>query len=183
MMNRVTMLFVAAVSTCALHAQTTAPVSLSADVKQAYNGIKGDIMKAAEKMPEAGYSFQPSKEERNFGAWVAHVADLQVGWCSQFAGAARSGNAASKTSKADLLAALKESFEVCDPLYEGTTDSNVNDPTPTFRGPRPRAAALYLNIAHDNECYGSMAVYLRMQSQLPPSTERQIANQNKQAKK
>jgi hypothetical protein len=27
------------------------------------------------------------------------------------------------------------------------------------------------NIAHDNECYGSMAVYLRLKGIVPPSTE------------
>src|SRR5437764_2985350 len=30
-------------------------------------------------IPEDGYTLRPSKEERTFGQWVAHVADAQAG--------------------------------------------------------------------------------------------------------
>src|SRR3972149_4160345 len=103
-------------------AQTAAP-SMSGDIKQAYNGIKNNLTLAAAKMPEEGYSFQPTKEQRSFGGWVAHVADSQTTTCSRIAGAQRTLNAASKTSKADLIAALKESFDACDPVYAALTDA------------------------------------------------------------
>ncbi len=145
--------------------------SVAADLKQSYNGIKNNIMAAAEKMAEADYNFQPTAPERSFGGWVAHVADSQLGGCSRIAGTPKQGTAGSKTSKADLIAALKESFDVCDAVYEGTTDANLNDPVPSFRGQTPRVSALYGNIAHDQECYGTMAVYLRLKGLVPPSTE------------
>jgi hypothetical protein len=147
------------------------PVSMSADLNQKYNQIKNNLTKAAENMPEDGYSLQPSKEERNFGAWVAHVADAQAGACSGIAGERKNIGAAQKTSKADLVAALKQSFEICDAVYSGTTDANVNDMVPSFGGQVPRAAALYGTLIHDNECYGSMAVYLRVKGLVPPSSE------------
>lgn len=160
---------VTALSAATLFAQGTP--SVAGDLKQSYNGIKNNIMAAAEKMPEADYSFQPTMPERNFGGWVAHVADSQMGACSRIAGAPKQLNAGSKTSKADLIAALKESFDACDAVYEGTTDANLNEPVPSFRGQTPRVSALYGNIAHDQECYGTMAVYLRLKDQVPPSTE------------
>jgi uncharacterized damage-inducible protein DinB len=147
------------------------PVSMTADLNQKYNAIKNNLTKAAEEMPEDGYSLQPSKEERNFGAWVAHVADAQAGGCSGIAGARKNIGAASKTSKADLVAALKESFDICDAVYSGTTDANLNEMVASFGGQTPRAAALYGTLIHDNECYGSMAVYLRLKGLVPPSTE------------
>jgi uncharacterized damage-inducible protein DinB len=159
-----------ALSAAKLFAQG-APPSVAADLKQSYSGIKNNIMVAAEKMAEADYSFQPTAPERNFGGWVAHVADAQLGACSRIAGAPKQPNAGSKTSKADLMAALKESFDACDAVYEGTTDANLNDPVPSFRGQTPRVSALYGNIAHDQECYGTMAVYLRLKGIVPPSTE------------
>ena len=152
-----------------LYAQS-AP-SVAADLKQSYNGIKNNILQAAEKMPDDAYSFKPSPAERDFGGWVAHVADAQAGGCSRIAGSARQVNAASKTSKADLILALKESFQICDAVYEGTTDANLTEGVPSFRGQTPRISALYGNIAHDQECYGSMAVYLRLKGIVPPSTE------------
>lgn len=141
------------------------------DLKQAYTGVKNDILQAAEKMPDADYSYMPTPQERNFGGWVAHVAEAQMGACSGINGARKRSDAGSKTSKADLVAALKESFDECDKAIDGTTESNMNEPVPSFRGQTPRIAALFGNISHDNECYGSMAVYLRMKGIVPPSTE------------
>lgn len=146
------------------------PVSMPADLNQKYNAIKNNLTKAAEDMPEDGYGFQPTKEERNFGAWVAHVTDAQVRTCSGVAGERKNLDAASKTSKADLVAALKESFDMCDAVFSGTNDSNMMTMVPSFGGEVPRASALYGMIIHSNECYGSMAVYLRLKDVVPPST-------------
>jgi hypothetical protein len=156
-----------------LQAQMTqmAAPSMSGDIKQAYNGIKNNLTLAAEKMPEDGYGFQPTPEQRNFGGWVAHVADAQMTTCSRITGTQRALNAASKTSKADLIAALKESFAACDVVYNALTDANAADAVAAGRAQRPRLTVLAGNVAHDNECYGSMAVYLRLKGIVPPSTE------------
>jgi hypothetical protein len=154
----------------AVRAQNAVP-SATMGIKGSYNGIKMNLTKAADKMPEDGYGFQPTKEERNFGAWVAHVADTQMGLCSRIAGAEKNINSASKTRKADLVAALKESFDTCDAVYDGLTDANAGDAVPSFRGQAARLAVLANNVAHDNECYGSMAVYLRLKGVVPPSSE------------
>jgi uncharacterized damage-inducible protein DinB len=151
-------------------AQMGAP-SMAGDIKQAYSSIKSNLTLAAEKMPEDGYNYQPTKEERNFGAWVAHVADAQLGTCSRIAGSNATPNAASKTTKADLIAALKASFDACDPVYAALTDANAAEAVAAGRAQRPRLTVLAGNIAHDNECYGSMAVYLRLKGIVPPSTE------------
>ncbi len=156
------------------HAQIGAPAaapSMSGDIKTAYNAIKNNLTLAAAKMPEADYNFQPTKEQRNFGAWVAHVADSQMTTCSRITGTQRALNAASKTSKADLVAALKESFDACDAVYNALTDANAADVVAAGRAQRPRLTVLAGNVSHDNECYGSMAVYLRLKGIVPPSTE------------
>ncbi|MBZ5576318.1 MAG: DinB family protein [Acidobacteriia bacterium] len=146
--------------------------SMAAAVKQSYNQMKGLLTRAAEEMPDEGYSFQPTPAERNFGGWVAHVAESQMNTCSTIAGARKSSDAGSKTSKADLMAALKESFDACDPVFEGLTDANAADGVPSFRGQAPRLTSLFGMLSHDNECYGSMAVYLRLKEVVPPSSQR-----------
>jgi hypothetical protein len=164
-------LLLAVTLTAGLYAQGRGgPVSMPADINQKYNQIKNNLTKAAEDMAEDGYSLQPSKDERNFGAWVAHVADSQANTCSTVAGERKNIGAASKTSKADLIAALKQSFDMCDAVVSGTTDANANDMVASFGGQVPRTAALYGMLIHDNECYGSMAVYLRLKGVVPPST-------------
>jgi DinB superfamily len=155
------------------------PVSLTAGIVQQYDSVKTDLEKAADAMPEDGYSFKPTPAERDFGGWVAHVAQSQLGTCSRIAGqtpdsatmtmlrGVANGTAA---KKADLVDALKKSFDACDAAYNGLTDANAGDAEQSFRGSTSRIAALAGNVAHDNECYGSMAVYLRLKGVVPPST-------------
>lgn len=155
---------------CPGYGQTPAP-QISSGIQQSYNRIKTLFLAAADKMPESDYSFQPVKEERTFGGWVAHIADAQMGSCSQISGERKSLHAASMTSKTELLAALKASFDACDAVYSGLTDANSGDPVPAFRGQQARAVALANNIVHDTEAYGSMSVYLRLKGIVPPSSE------------
>lgn len=150
--------------------QGSAPSTAEA-IKQSYNVVKRNILGAADKMPDDGYAFKPTPEERNFGGWIAHVADAQTAGCSRALGTPKTPGAGSKTSKADLAAALKDSFDTCDQAYAALTDANANDTVQSFRGPTTRLASLAGNVAHDNECYGAMAVYLRLKGIVPPSSE------------
>lgn len=152
-------------------AQSSAAPSIADAIRQSYNAVKNNLLKAADKMPDDAYAFQPTPQERTFGGWVAHIADAQTGGCSRLLGAPKTPSAGSKTTKADLVAALKDSFDTCDAAYAALTETNANDTVPSFRGPAPRLAVLAFNVAHDNEGYGSMAVYLRLKGIVPPSSE------------
>ena len=152
--------------------------SLSDGIKQGYTGVKTNLMAAANAMPDDGYTFIPSNGERNFGGWVGHVAQAQLGTCTRIAGGTPDSatmamlqgvNSGTAASKADLVAALQKSFDACDAVYNALDDSNAADAVPG-RGVASRISALAGNVAHDNECYGSMAVYLRLKGIVPPST-------------
>src|SRR5438105_3294039 len=92
------------------------------DVKSGYNGIKSTLTKAVEKMPEENFSFKTVPAVRTYGEMVAHVADVQTLLCGIAKGEQKRGTAQGKTSKADLTAALKESFDYCDSVM-----NNMND--------------------------------------------------------
>src|SRR6185369_8444131 len=109
LVNRTLLLILAASIGGALNAQTSA---LIAEGKASYNGIKNNLMKAADKMPEDAYSFKPTPDLQSFGERVAHVAG-QIGTCSGLTGERKPNPATGKTSKADLVAALKASFDAC----------------------------------------------------------------------
>src|SRR3954451_2859250 len=81
-----------------------------AEQKAAYTNNKNNLIKAAEKMPEEAYSFKPTPEMQSFGERMAHIAH-QIGTCSSLTGERKPSPAAGKTSKAELVAALKTSFE------------------------------------------------------------------------
>lgn len=144
---------------------------LSTEVKGAYAGIKGNVTKAAEKMSEENYAFKPSPEVQSFGQRVAHIADANVRTCAAIKGEQKTVNAASKTSKAEIVAALAESFAYCDGVFDGMTDADAAKTITTPRGQRSKLSALWGIVAHDNEVYGAMGVYMRLKGVVPPSSE------------
>lgn len=161
----------ACASTCALQAQAANPNPLSAEVKRAYTQVKSNLLKAAENMPEENYSFKPTPDVRTFGQIIAHVADAQTRMCSAVKGEPKSGSAASRTSKADLVAALQASIADCDAAYDSLTDATISQMINLGRAQRSKLGVLVGNTTHANETYGYLAVYLRLKGLVPPSSE------------
>jgi hypothetical protein len=161
-----------------LQAQT--PDAMVADLQRSWQGIKANIQAAAEAMPEDGYGFKPTPDVRSFGGWIGHAADAQIGSCSGISGQRQNlGAEQGMTTKADLLAALKKSFDACDAVFTATTAANHDEGVQGFGGQTPRASSLYGTIAHSQECYGAMTVYLRLKTIVPPSTARRGAGKKK----
>ena len=169
--NSIVILAAAALGTCPLSAQKADP--FSAEIKQMYDHVKNNVTKLAERMPAEHYNFKPTAETRTFGQIVAHVADVQARTCSTINGTPKSLNAGLKTAKAELVAALKESFSLCDQAFDSLTDSNSFE---TFMMPEgqhhSRAGLLVMAVvSHSDEEYGYMAVYLRLKGLVPPSSD------------
>ncbi len=159
------LLFAAGVS--AVYAQSN---PLTSDLKANYNNIKNNVLKGAEKMPEADYSFKPAPESRTFGEVVTHIATVQAALCASAKGETKQLDG-TKTSKADAVALLKESVDYCDPIYNAMTDATGLEMGKMFGRDRTKFGILDFNVIHDNEMYGTMAVYLRAKGIVPPSSE------------
>jgi uncharacterized damage-inducible protein DinB len=154
---------------------------LSAFNKRAYGQVKDWLLRSAEKMPEENYSFKPTDTVRSFGQIVGHVADVQYLFCS---GALGEKNPApkieqNKTSKAELIAALKDGFAYCDKVYDSMTDAAAAKTVRFFGGDTPKLSVLSTNIAHSAEHYGNLVTYLRLKNLVPPSSEAANAPQPK----
>ncbi len=155
---------------------------LATETKQSYQRIKRFFIAAAEQMPAEHYAFKATDEVRSFGGHVAHIADSQMRSCSNYNGAAKQANAGSLTAKADLVAALKASFTECDKAYDSLTGAGGMEMIEGRRGSRSRFGTLNGNVAHANEVYGSMAVYMRLKGLVPPSTAARGAGMGGRAK-
>ncbi len=162
------LLLSAAVAVAVLPAQNR----MSEEAKTAYQPIKSNLLKAAEKMPEAEYGFKPTPEVRTFGQLIAHVAEAQTAICGITKGLTpKTGSLASTTAKADLVAALKASNDYCDGAYNSMTDQDGAEIVKTPFGPKAKLGVLNFNVEHDAETYGTIAVYLRLKGIVPPSSE------------
>ena len=147
------------------------PISVSE--KGLYRFVSGAVVGAAQKMPEENYSFKPTPEVRTFGQLVGHVADAQYMFCSQATGdtVAPKNIEKTKTSKADLVAALKEAVAYCGKSLDGMTDAKGSEMIKMFGFDLARLSVLSLNTAHADEHYGNMVTYMRLKGIVPPTSE------------
>ena len=149
------------------------PISVSQN--KMYTMLSGVVIAAAEKMPEENYSFKPSPDIRSFGQLVGHLADSQYFFCSSVAGETKppaGGIEKSKTSKADLVAALKEAVAYCSKTYADMTDAKGSEMMKMMNQDFARLTVLSANTAHDYEHYGNMATYMRLKGIVPPTSEK-----------
>lgn len=147
---------------------------MAMESKAVYEGIRNNILRAAEKMPEENYSFKPTPDVRSFGQLIGHISDAQYLFCSPVKGEQKAppGVEKSKSSKADLTAALKEAFAYCDAAHASLTDAQAHDMVKLFGRDRSKLGTLYFNAAHNNEHYGNIVTYMRLKGLVPPSSER-----------
>lgn len=143
----------------------------SNDARTSYSGIKNNILKAADKMPEADYSFRTVPQVRTYGEIIGHIADIQLMLCGLAKGEQKAGTAGKLTSKADLVAALKASFDYCDAVYTSMTDASGASMVKMFGRDMTKLGVLNFNTMHDNEMYGTAVAYLRIKGIVPPSSE------------
>jgi uncharacterized damage-inducible protein DinB len=145
----------------------------SGAIKAEYGIARMTITRAAVKMPEENYSFQPTPDIRTFGQLVGHVADAQYLFCSTALGEKSPATGSiekTKTAKADLVAALKDAFAYCDKAY-GMTDATAAQAVKFFGNDTNRLGVLAFSNMHDYEHYGNMVTYMRLKNIVPPSSE------------
>ena len=146
---------------------------ITASEKGLYSFVSGAVIAAAQKMPEENYSFKPTPDVRSFGQIVGHVADANYNFCSQTLGEANpsTGIEKTKTSKADLVAALKDAVAYCNKTFDGMTDAKGSQMTKFRNFDMAKLTLLSLNTAHTDEHYGNMVTYLRIKGIVPPTSE------------
>ncbi len=146
---------------------------LNAFSVRAYGYLKDVLLRSAEKMPEDNYNFKPTEAVRSFGQVLGHVADSQYMFCSVVLGEKNPDLKIekTKTSKADLIAAIKDAFAYCDKAYDGMTDASGSQTVKLFGGDMRKRDVLTVNNMHSVEHYGNLVTYLRLKNIVPPSSE------------
>src|ERR1700722_16955290 len=150
--------------------------SIPTELQGNYDRLKANILKAADKMPAENYGFKPTADIRPFARVVNHVTEAQLHIC----GAANNTDAsalpkvpADTADKTVIVEALKASFAECDKAYAGVTEANLTDMLQAGpAGKRARLSMLWGNLAHDNEQYAIMSLYLRLKGLVPPTSEK-----------
>lgn len=140
--------------------------------RQLWQGVRDYLVQTATDVPDSVYAFRPTPEVRTFGEILGHVAGSQKMFCAMALGdtvpAEDAVEKAAKT-KAALVAALKESNDYCAPAYAATDQANAAT-VDMFGQKRTRLYALAMNVTHNNEHYGNLVTYMRINKIVPPSS-------------
>jgi uncharacterized damage-inducible protein DinB len=169
---------VAAQTTGAGYADALSP-SLASVGRVMHATIRRNLIEAAEQMPAAEYAFAPAPGTRTFAQLIGHIVNANLFFCSQITGEplpAGPSNYEQLTDKAALVRALATALDRCDRAQAATTDANFNEPFDVAAGVgmgparTVRGAVLMFNVAHNNEHYGNVVVYMRLKGRVPPST-------------
>jgi uncharacterized damage-inducible protein DinB len=145
----------------------------SAYNKFLYAGTKITLLSTAQKVPEEYYNFRPTEAVRSFGQILGHIADSQYIFCSVVLDEKNPAPhiEKTKTSKADLISALKDSFAYCDRAYDGMTDRSGAQMVKLMGFNVPKLGVLINNLAHDSEHYGNLVTYMRLKNIVPPTSD------------
>lgn len=128
---------------------------------------------SAERMPASEYGFRPTPEVRSFAELIGHVAASNYVFCAIMLGetAPTRPVAWAQASKAEVQAALAESFAYCNGALNA-----MNGPQGQvlvqFQGRQwPAVAVMNFRTYHSLLHYGNVITYLRLRGLVPPSTE------------
>jgi len=150
--------------------------SLQAELLKDWTGLKDTMHKIAAEMPADKYSFKPTPAQETFGERTVHVASTNVYFLDLLGGTATKPTIDPKaTGKDAALKALDESFDYGAAILKQQTDQTLLQSVakaPKFMGPSSRARMFAFLVGHTWDIYGQMAVYLRLNGQVPPASQR-----------
>jgi uncharacterized damage-inducible protein DinB len=149
------------------------PNPLSTFNRTTYGAVKNILLHSSEKMPEENYNFKPTDAVRSYGQIVGHLTDAQYMFCSIELGEKNPDLKIeqTKSSKVDLIAALKGAFGYCDKAYESMTEASAPQMAKFFGNDMPKLGVLTASNMHDLEHYGNLVTYMRPKNVVPPTSE------------
>jgi hypothetical protein len=155
---------------------------MAASVSGTMEFIEGSFLGIAEAMPAEKYDFVPQNGNfdgvRTFGEQVKHVACAQFAFFNEFEGKqppadCEKGGHMPARSKAELIRYLKDSFDYSNRVLAGLTPANALDRVEgRYGGPNTKLGISVLSVWHITDHYGQLVEYLRMNSIVPPMTQK-----------
>src|SRR5918993_850161 len=137
-------------------------------------GTFRNLVESAEKMPEADYGFQATKDTRTFAGFVGHTINSAYNNCSRAKGEPNPNkeDLEKVTVKAKLVEAAKAVQAYCEAVYAAQTDASLAEMITLGQNQVPRGQFLIGVISHNMNEYGQMVILMRLKGIVPPSTER-----------
>lgn len=150
-------------------------MTLACDVQSDWARSAQQLTAIADAMPEDKWNYKPTDPQRTFGQQVMHIVQVDSKLLAGLGGKTPPPQInMSATSKADVMAALKQSFAYGEALIKEFDDQGLLERVPgIFLGPSAsRVRLINFALGHSQDIYGQMAVYLRLNGVTPPASNR-----------
>jgi uncharacterized damage-inducible protein DinB len=146
--------------------------AVTASLVDRFEVVSGNILTAAERIPEEHYGFAPTEDVRTVAEQFNHVAAANIAYCGGVHGSFPPGLSRSEaSSKAAIVERLRNSREFCLGVYRDTRGDDLAGTVTAPGGANTRVAVLIQNVAHDNLHYGNIVTYMRLLGLVPPSSD------------
>ena len=159
----------------------TAIAPMAATIAPTFGMIEKSFVGLADAMPAEKYGFRPTGGEftgvRTFGEQVKHVACANFAFYNEMEHKTppercEEGGPNPATTKAEIMAYLRESFAYAGRVLKTLTPANAMEPTDgPYPGPSTRLGLATVSIWHASDHYGQLVVYLRMNGIVPPASQ------------
>jgi uncharacterized damage-inducible protein DinB len=127
-------------------------------------------------MPEDKFGFRPTPEQQTFAERAMHIVQVD-GFLFNALGAKTPAPAINlkATTKADILTALRQSYEWQAAVLKEFTDQQLVErvtPPPFLGSSASRLKVFYYDLQHTQDAYGQLVVYARLSGVTPPASRR-----------
>ena len=151
----------------------SAPVAVA--FKESAAQFGKNLVAASEIMPVENFGYKPTPAQMSYADIVVHLIQGNDYLCGTIGGikAPARGKIAVTDGKDALVARLKDTFQFCNEALAGLDDSKLGEQLPFFGGKLwTRAAIETLTTGDWADHYSQMAIYLRLNGQLPPTAKK-----------
>lgn len=169
-------LLVVLVVACATFAFTQTPAKdpVASSLRTLEQRSQNNTIGAIEAMPADKFSYKPTADQMTFGHLVVHIIQFNNTICSKAADvpAPKVEESKETDSKEKLVSAVKASYAFCSEALAKMDDSKLGDTIDLFGGHQaPRAMAALIAPSGWADHYAAAAMYLRLNSIVPPSAQ------------
>ena len=165
----------AAMGTLVAGAAVTAPLLKGADAEidnwaAWWERSKTFVLKVAEAMPEAEYTYKPFPQARSFGEEMQHLAQAEGFYLGRFGKGAAPAAPRGDTTKATTIAYLTQMMNWSIGTVKQLTAADLTKPFGGGKGPAMTGLDLLLNaMVHTAHTRGYAEMYLREKGIVPPT--------------
>jgi uncharacterized damage-inducible protein DinB len=150
--------------------------TLAADMLKDWQQQRMTMVAIADAMPEDKFSYKSTPAQRSYGEQVMHVVQVNQMLLGTLGAKTAAPSLNMKaTSKADIMQALRQSYDYGEAVFKEFNDSTWTQAVmgPRFIGQATRTRIANFAMTHTMDIYGQMVVYLRLNNIVPPASRRE----------